>query len=143
MILPDVNLLLYAYNLDAPEHKPASAWLRSMFEGDEQLCLSWHTILGFLRISTSLRIFPNPYSAGEALQIVSDMIENPNTIILRPDTGHIQIFKRLVREAGISGARLMDAHVAALAIEHGAKVATVDRDFRLFDGLKTLNPLVG
>ncbi len=141
MILPDVNLLLYAYNTDAREYRVSKAWLKSTIEGDYKLCLSWHTIMGFLRISTSFRIFPKPYTTEDALKIVSDLIDAPNTIVLRPETLHFRIFEKLVKESRISGANLMDAHIAALAIEHGATVATTNRDFHRFDGLKIINPL--
>jgi len=142
MILPDVNLLLYAYNEDAPEHEQSQIWLKSVIEGDVRLCLSWQTIMGFLRISTSIRIYPKPFTPEFALEIVHAWIDSPTTLILQPGERHLAIFERLVAESRIKGAKLMDAHIAALALEHGAKVATADRDFRLFDGLKTINPLV-
>lgn len=142
MILPDVNILLYAYNDDAIAHERSRIWLKSIMEGDLRLCLSWHTIMGFLRISTSVSIFPKPYSPQDALEIVHAWIDSPTTLILQPGERHLAIFERLVAESRIIGAKLMDAHIAALALEHGAKVATADRDFRLFDGLKTINPLV-
>lgn len=141
MILPDVNLLLYAYNDDAIENERSRVWLKSVIESDVRLCLSWHTIMGFLRISTSIRIFPKPYTPENALEIINSWINSSNTLILQPGERHLAILERLVAESRIIGAKLMDAHIAALALEHGAKVATADRDFRLFDGLKTINPL--
>jgi toxin-antitoxin system PIN domain toxin len=141
MIFPDVNLLLYAYNTESAAYKKAAAWLQGVMNSNERLCHSWHTIMGFIRISTNSRIFPKPYSAKEALEIVSSLINAKNSTMLLPGSGHFAIFEKLVNESGINGPKLMDAHIAALAIEHGATLASADRDFRLFDGLKIINPL--
>lgn len=141
MIFPDVNLLLYAHNTESPVFGKASKWLQNVMDGNERLCHSWHTIMGFIRISTNGKIFPKPYSPNEALEIVANLIDAKNSTMLLPGSEHFSIFENLVNEAGINGPKFMDAHIAALAIEHGATLATTDRDFRLFDRLKTINPL--
>ncbi len=140
MILPDVNLLLYAYNHDDPHHEGSKTWLETTI-GSTVFCLSWHTIMGFLRISTRPSIFPSNLTTGQALAVVAGLIDSPNTTILLPGKEHFQIFTRIVNKAGISGPKLMDAHIAALAVEHGATVATADRDFQGFEGVKVINPL--
>lgn len=141
MILPDVNLLLYAYNQDDPKHKIAKDWLENAIKNPDPLCLTWHTIMGFLRISTSSRIFPKTLSTQEAFGTCAAIMDSPGSIILNPGRDHFRILTRLVNESGISGAKLMDAHIAAIAVEHRATVASSDRDFLLFNGLKLINPL--
>jgi predicted nucleic acid-binding protein len=79
---------------------------------------------------------------SEAMNIVSGLLSRENAVILTPGDRHLEIFRKLVSESGVSGAKISDAHLAALAIEHGATLASADRDFRLFDGLKLINPLL-
>ena len=98
--------------------------------------------MGFLRITTNPRIFPKPFSTSEALEMVGRLLKSSGTIILQPGLEHFSLLKRIVAESAVGGAMLMDAHLAALAIEHGATLASNDRDFRRFDGLKLINPLV-
>ncbi len=142
MIFPDINLLLYAYNKSAEQYERCATWLGSVMNGAEQVCFSWHTILGFIRISTTPNIFPNHYSSKEALGIAAELIFSSNSTMLLPGERHFAIFQRLINESGLSGSRISDAHIAALAIEHGATLASADRDFRVFDDLKVFNPLV-
>lgn len=143
MIFPDVNILIYAYNSASQEHEKASAWLASVLNGHEKVCFSWHTILGFVRISTTPSMFPHFFSSREAMSIAGELIDAPNSTMIAPGTNHFAIFRKLVSEAGIGGPMISDAHLAALAIEHGATVATSDKDFRLFEDLKFFNPLQG
>ncbi|HMO79283.1 MAG TPA: PIN domain-containing protein [Pyrinomonadaceae bacterium] len=141
MILPDVNVLIYAYNSASRHHERCAEWLESILNGDSAVCFSWHTILGFVRIVTTVRMVPRPFSAVEAMEIADELLRSPVSKMLIPGDGHFGIFRQLVLDSGISGARLADAHIAALAIEHGATVASADRDFRVFDGLKLIDPL--
>ncbi len=140
MILSDINLLLYAHNKAAKEHEQAKTWIEKTLSEDT-LCLSWHTIMGFVRISTSPRIFANPFTSSEAISNIKKLVAHVNSVTIMPGQNHFSIFERLVAESRISGAMLMDAHLAALAIEHGATLASNDRDFRLFDGLNLLDPI--
>ncbi len=142
MILVDANLLLYAYNTDAPEHKSAAAWLESTISSVSPFALSWQTITAFIRISTNIRAFPKPMSIKEASSAVTEWLERPNVTILLPTERHWEIFARLLIEGQATGALVMDGHLAALAIEHGATLATTDRDFARFSELKVVNPLV-
>lgn len=141
MILPDVNILLYAHNKVDLDHEKAKSWLETALTSPVPFCLTWHTVMGFLRISTSSRIFPSPLNTNDALAAISLLIGAPNSTILTPGKEHFRIFTKLVNEARLSGPKLMDAHIAAIAIEHGATVATADRDFRLFDDLRLVNPI--
>lgn len=141
MILPDINLLIYAYNSACEEHKVCSVWLEKLLNGNEPVCFSWHTIMGFIRILTTVKMVANPYSPKQAMDIAGEWLSTPVSMMLVPGDGHFAIFRQLVIDSGIAGARLADAHIAALAIEHNATVATSDKDFRGFDGVKLINPL--
>jgi len=141
MIFPDLNLLISAYNSAAVQHEKAVDWLESVLNGNEKVCFCWHTILGFIRISTTPSMFPHHLSARVALSIADEMISCPNSIMLLPGEKHLSLFTKLANETGFSGPKISDVHLAALAIEHAATFASTDRDFRYFDGLKLIDPL--
>ena len=141
MILVDANLLLYAYNTDAPEHQRAAHWLEEVFSGSTLFALSWQTIAAFIRISTNIRAFPQPLRLSEATEIVAEWLSRPNVVVLQPTERHREIFRRLLEEAEAIGPLVMDAQLATLAIEHGATLATTDRDFLRFPDLQMINPL--
>ncbi len=141
MILADANLLLYAYNADAPEHEPAARWLEASLSQPTPFAFSWQTITAFIRISTNIRAFPKPFSTKEAIEIVAEWAERANVTILQPSERHWEIFSRFLSEGQAVGALVMDAHLAALAVEHGATLATTDRDFARFADLQTFNPI--
>ncbi|HSK73358.1 MAG TPA: type II toxin-antitoxin system VapC family toxin [Pyrinomonadaceae bacterium] len=141
MITPDANIVLYAYNDDAPKHTEAKEWLEEQFSQPAVFGLSWQVITAFLRISTNPRAFPQPFSLQEAIEIVDEWIKHPNIEILTPTANHWAIFQSLIIEGQTKAALMMDAHLAALTIEHGATLATTDSDFSKFSGLKIINPL--
>jgi toxin-antitoxin system PIN domain toxin len=141
MILADANLLLYAYNTSAAEHKRARAWLGQSLSQSELFGLSWQTITAFIRIGTNPRAFDSPLTTKEATAAVAAWLERPMVRILSPGPGHWEIFERLLIEGQVRGPLVMDAHLAALAIEHGAVLHSTDRDFARFPGLKMANPL--
>jgi uncharacterized protein len=142
MFFPDINVLVYAYNLDAPQHSSCARWLETAMNGNAPVCFSWHTIMGLIRIVTTVKMMPKALTAREAMDIADALLSAPVSRMIDPSSGHLAIFRKLVEETGISGARLADAHIAALAIEHGATVVTTDRDYRSFQGLKLIDPLV-
>lgn len=142
MILIDANLLIYAHNTDAEKHERSREWLRAVFQEPHSIRFSWDTIQAFLRITTHTRIFAAPLPITEAVSIVSDWLSYPGVGILEPGPRHWNIFSRLMIDAQARGPLISDAHLAALAMEHGATLCTTDRDFTRFDGLKLLNPLV-
>ena len=107
----------------------------------EPVCLAWQTVLAFLRISTHRRIFQRPLLLEEAVGIVSSWFEQPAIRLLRPTDRHWAILGQLLPEAQARGPLVMDAHLAALAIEHGAEVHTADRDFSRFPGVRVAYPL--
>ena len=143
MILTDANLLLYAYNVDAAEHKTSRQWLETQLSGPNLFCFAWQTITAFLRISTNQRAFAAPLSIKEATSIVTEWLERPQTVLLTPGEKHWDIFQTLLESGQATGPLVMDAHLAALALEHGAALASTDRDFSRFAGLKLINPLHG
>lgn len=141
MITPDANIILYAYNEDAPQHSAAKKWLEEQLSLPVSFGLSWQVITAFLRISTNSRAFPQPFDLQEAIEIVDEWIALPNIEIITPTENHWTIFQTLIIEGQTKAALMMDAHLAALAIEHGATLATTDSDFSKFSGLKIINPL--
>lgn len=143
MILPDANLLLYAHNVTSEEHSKAKRWLEAILSGAEPVGLCWPVILAFLRIATNQRIFPRPLSRTQAVVIVADWLEQPQTVVLSPAENHWTILQRMLSAGKASGVLVSDAHLAALAVEHGATLYSTDRDFTRFPGLKFQNPLEG
>lgn len=142
MILVDANILLYAYVPSSKHHETARDWLETTFSKPEPVGLSWVTILAFLRISTNPRILQRPFSVGEAVALVSAWLEAPAVAILEPGKRHWEILREMMTKGQAYGPLTTDAHLAALAIEHGATLATTDKDFTRFPGLRILNPLL-
>jgi uncharacterized protein len=143
MIVIDANLLLYAYNADAPQERAAADWLNSLLKSTETIGLPWVTIWVFIRIGTNSRIWSNPLPAKEAFAIVGEWLAQPGIVPLNPGPRHAEILEKLVCDYPVSGPLLTDAVLAALAIEHGASLASSDRDFRRFPDLKWMIPLDG
>jgi len=141
VILLDVNLLLYAHNASAREHTRAAPWLKGVLTGDETVAFSWETVLGFLRLATAPKLFARPLELDEAVGIIGDWLDLDNVVIVGPHERHWQILRGLLPDSRSRGSLIMDAHLAALAIEHGATLCTNDRDFLRFPGLKVEFPL--
>ena len=141
MKIVDLNLLLYAYHAAAKEYEAASVWLTGLFAGHETVALSWVTLLGFLRIATAPKILATPYDLGQATEIVSGWLVRSNVLIVSPTERHWAILRSFLPKHRVRGSLIMDAHLAALAIEHGATLCTNDRDFLRFPGLKVEFPL--
>lgn len=142
MILPDVNLLLYAHDENSEFHVEASAWLKSVFSS-EQVFFSWHTITGFLRIITNPRISLNPLTIEQAVEIVESWLEPDNTHLVFLEKKNWPLFAKLLTEGQAIGNLVMDAHLAALAAACGATLASTDRDFTRFPGLQLTDPIAG
>ncbi len=140
-MLIDANLLLYAYNTSSEHQSVARQWLEKTFSGSQPVRFAWVTLLAFLRIGTNSRIFPRPFTAPEAVALVSDWLGLPAVSILEPGENHWNVLSDLVTTSQANGPLVMDAHLAALAIEHGATLCTTDLDFSRFPGLRFLNPL--
>jgi uncharacterized protein len=141
VILVDANILLYAYNTGSPRHDAARAWWEEQLSGTRLVRVSWVAVAAFLRIATLPRVFTLPMSVEEAGDHVDGWWGQPVFGVLEPTERHWSVFSDLVRTAQATGNLVTDAHLAALAIEHGATLASTDQDFRRFDGLTWLNPL--
>lgn len=141
MIVIDANILLHAYNSESIDHASAKQWLEKAFADKEPIRLAWVTALAFLRISTNSRIFSRPLTGTEATDIVTEWQKQPGFGWLEPGEEHWAILAPLIRDAQGVGPLVMDAHLAALTIEHGATLFTTDRDFARFEGLRFKNPL--
>ena len=140
MILVDANVLLYAYHPRAEAHERCRAWVEHAFSGEEPVAIAWVTLLAFVRISTNSRVFEQPLLASEALAAVASWLERPSVSVLEAGEACWEIFRELVMEAQVTGPLVMDAFLAALALENGATLVTTDRDFARFPKLKLFDP---
>jgi toxin-antitoxin system PIN domain toxin len=139
--LPDVNLLVYAYDLRSPRNVPALKWLEDTLSGSETVALAWATLLGFIRISTNPAIFEQPLSAEEAFDLLDGWLAQPCVTVVHPTSRHAAVLRDLLSPLGTAGNLTSDAHLAALAIEHGALLCSCDSDFSRFSGLRWIDPL--
>jgi len=139
--LLDANVLIYAYNADAVEHPQMRPWLSDLFSGSARIGISWLVLWAFIRVATNPRLSPTPKPATEAFHIVRTLLAQSKVIVVEPGPRHAEILERLVIEHKISGPLFTDAALAALAIEHGATLASTDRDFSRFPNLRWVNPL--
>jgi toxin-antitoxin system PIN domain toxin len=140
--LLDANVLLYAINADAPHHTEAKAWLEAALSGTESVALSWSVILAVLRLSTRPLVFSQPLPIETALGIVEAWLAQPCVTIVEPTARHFAVLADLLRPIGAAGNLTTDAHLAALAIEHGAELCSTDHDFARFVAVRWVNPLV-
>ena len=141
MKLPDANLFLYAYDADSPFHPAASNWVEEVLSGVETVALSWTVLLAFLRLSTSPRVFREPLSVAEAFEAVSAWLAQPCTTVVHPTPRHLEVMRGLLLPLRAAGRLTSDAHLAALAVEHGADLYSCDRDFARFAGLRWVDPI--
>jgi uncharacterized protein len=140
MKVVDANVLLYAVNSDSPRHDEARGWLDGALAGGETVGFTWIALLAFLRISTHPSIFPNPLSPDTACDIVEAWLTQPTATVVEPTARHLGVLRGLLSATGSAGNLVNDAHLAALAIEHGADITSYDTDFQRFDGLRRHQP---
>ena len=136
MKLPDTNVFLYAVNPLSPQHKKAALWLGNAFDSAAGVGLAWLALIGFIRLSTNPAILPKPLSVADATGMADDWLLHPRARLLQPTDRHSGILSRLLLVAGTAGNLTNDAHLAALALEHGATVGSFDKDFKKFSGIK-------
>lgn len=141
MNLPDVNLLLYAVDSTSPRHAVAQAWLERCLSGPETFAFSWSILTAFLRLSTRASVFQQPLSVGQAFDMVTGWLAQPCVIVLHPTERHHLVMRELLEPLGTAGNLVPDAHLAALALEHGAIVASSDPDFARFARVRWSDPL--
>lgn len=143
MIVPDINLLLYAYDSASPFHSKAAAWWQTCLSGSEPVGLAQVVVFGFMRIVTNGRVFKNPMTPNEAADYVRSWQSQPVVQILEPRADHVGQVLKLLETLGTAGNLVTDAQIAALAIEHAAVLHTADADFLRFRGLRWFNPITG
>lgn len=140
MILPDVNVLANAFREDSVDHEPCRKAVESFVESRSAFALSGLVLSGFVRITTHPRIFDPPAALQQALEFCEFLTRQPHAVLLRPGPRHWEVFTRLCRDSDARGNLVADAYHAALAIEHGARWLTLDRDFARFPGLDWATP---
>jgi len=141
MVLPDVNVLVYAYRADAPDHGAYRTWLEETAGSDQAFGLADLVVSGFLRVVTHPRVFNPPSPIEHALAFAETLQRQPNCVAIAPGVRHWAIFARLCRQAGVKGNLIPDAYLAAMAIESGCEWITTDRDYSRFPGLRWRHPL--
>lgn len=139
----DANLLLYSVNEDAPRHVSARTWLEEVLSGTETVGFAWIVLLAFLRLSTRAAVFPRPLKPPQAFAQIESWLSVPCVSVIQPTERHGRILRDLVLPLGTAGNITSDAHLAALAIEHGAQLCSCDTDFARFPGLNWTDPLAG
>lgn len=140
MILVDANLLLYARSREAPQHDRARAWLDDQLSGRGRVGLPWESLLTFVRLISNPRIYARPEPVSQAWAQVEDWLTAPPAWIPLPTDRHQDVLGRLL--PAVDRPELIpDAHLAALAIEHGLMLASADRDFARFGDVRWVNPL--
>ena len=141
MKLPDANVLLYAVDELSPRHQPARVWLEELLSGEETVAFAWSVLLAVARLSTHASIFLRPLSPDEALDLIDGWLARPSATVVHPTERHAAVLRELLIPLGAAGNLVSDAHLAALAIEHGAELCSCDADFSRFSGLRWVDPL--
>jgi toxin-antitoxin system PIN domain toxin len=141
MILVDANLLLYAANHDAPEHEVARSWLDQRLNGTARVGIPWPAILAFVRIASNPVILQRAVAPAMAWRQIQQWLARDIVWIPVPGAAHVEVLASLLERRGMSNRLVPDAHLAALAIEHGLTLCSTDGDFARFPGLKWENPL--
>jgi toxin-antitoxin system PIN domain toxin len=139
--VPDLNLLIYAVDRRSPSHRATLRWWNSLMSGTETVAFTWSVLLGFVRLTTNPIVVREPLTADEALDYVDRWLSLPITTVIEPTPRHPSVLRDLLAPTGTAGNLVSDAHLAALAIEHGAELCSADRDFGRFPGLRWTNPL--
>ena len=140
-MLVDVDLLLYAVVAGIPEHAPAKSWLQEQLNGDSRVGMPWESLTGFLRLSTNPRVVERPLAAQAAWAIVEDWLAAPVAWVPLATDRHADVFGALVTRYRPTGKLVADAHLVALAIEHGLDICSSDTDFARFSEIRWINPL--
>jgi uncharacterized protein len=142
VIIPDINLLVYAHNDQAPHHANAKAWWESLLNGRAPVGLPWVCISGFIRVMTHPRVLKEPMDVPLAVQCVRAWLDCPCVMILHPGARFEALFLDYLLALGVAGNLTTDAQLAALAVEHQAELHSADQDFHRFIGLRWKNPLI-
>ena len=141
MILVDANILLYAEDQLSPRHAAARSWWDAQLSKSSPLCLSWIVLGAFIRIGTNPRVFEHPMSLDQAVSRVQSWLDQPCTRIIHPTERHWIVFQKMLFDGQAVANLVTDAHLAALAVEHGCELVSTDSDFSRFRGIRWSNPL--
>jgi toxin-antitoxin system PIN domain toxin len=141
VIIPDVNLLVYAYNRAASGHARARAWWEDLINREQPIGLAWAVVLGFVRLVTHPAVLVEPLAPRAALGCVRAWFAEPGVRVVEPGPRHLELLAELMAATGVAGSLTTDTHLAALAIEHQAELHSNDTDFARFPGLRWRNPL--
>jgi toxin-antitoxin system PIN domain toxin len=141
VILVDANVLLYAYDASSKRHEAARRWWEERLSRPEPVWLAWSTVVAFVRIGTHVRAFEHPLTVEEACTAVDAWLERPMVGVLEPGPRHWDVLRRLLVDAQATGNLVTDAHLAAMAVEHGLVLMSTDRDFARFPGLAWQDPI--
>ena len=141
MIVPDINLLLYAYNEDSPYHNPARRWWENALNGDESVGIPWVVSTGFIRLMANRSVVASPVSTAEAAGYVQEWFQYDHIMPINPGDDHLRYLLQNLQIAAGGPDLVADAHIAAIAMEHQAEVHTNDSDFARFPGLRWRNPI--
>jgi hypothetical protein len=141
VIIPDINLLVYAYNRGGPFHDEAREWWESCLSNPGPVGLPWAAMLGFVRVMSSTSVFRNPMEPVQAITHVQSWLACPQTRIVTPGPRHLEILAEIMASARAPGRLTTDGHLAALAIENQAELHSNDGDFARFPGLRWRNPI--
>jgi hypothetical protein len=143
MILVDANLLVYAKVKDFPQHEAARAWFEEVLASPGRVGLPWPALVSYVRMVTNLRLFSRPLSPTQAWNDVQEWLEAPGVWSPTPTPRHAAVLAQLIQDAGATANLVADAHMAALAIEHGLQLCSTDSDFARFTDLRWSNPIRG
>lgn len=141
MIVPDINLLIYAYDSSSPHHQKAAAWWKNCMLGSEEIGLASVVIFGFVRLSTHPKVFQTPLTIAEASARVETWLKQPHVRVIEPSPQHVSDVLGLLNQLGTAGNLTTDAQIAALAKQEKAALHSNDTDFLRFPGLDFHNPL--
>lgn len=139
-MIVDANVLLYAEDVSSPHHDAACRWLTDALNGPVRIGLPWPSLLAFARIRTHPRVYARPLTPSEAWQRVTEWLAAPAAWVPQPTERHAEVLADLISRHRLAGTMLADAHLAALAIEHGVGVCSADADFARFEGLARVDP---
>ncbi|MEX2458578.1 MAG: TA system VapC family ribonuclease toxin [Actinomycetota bacterium] len=140
-MLVDANILLFAVSRTSPFHGPANAWLTAALNGGQRVGVPWLSILAFLRLSTNPRAYRRPFSGPQAAKRVREWLAADVVWIPEPTSDHLDVLASLIETHHLTSDLMNDAHLAALAVEHGLTVVSADTDFARFSEIRWENPL--
>ena len=141
MILLDTNILVQAGIEAADKHERVRNWLGGQFANGVRIGMPWHSVLGFVRLASNQAVFPTGFSVDDAWQEARKWLAAPNVWIPSTTPRHADVISDLLSSAKVGSKDVMDVHLAALAVEHGLTLCSLDTGFERYRGLRVLNPL--